>query len=107
MLNKKTNIPLPSERVSGLHPMASISCGFIQAPTKLMGFIGWARSPDSQGAPKEFGTDVIVPGQTPQAPRTTARSYRAAIDASRFSFPAIDDILQDQGLRVQLMHPSL
>ena len=36
--------------------MASISCGFIQAPTELMGFKGWARSPDSQGAPKEFGT---------------------------------------------------
>ena len=34
--------------------MASISCGFIQGPTELMGFIGWARSADSQGAPKEL-----------------------------------------------------
>ncbi|MDA1263023.1 MAG: CvpA family protein [Planctomycetota bacterium] len=34
--------------------MASISCGFIQGPTELMGFIGWARAADSQGAPKQL-----------------------------------------------------
>ncbi len=34
--------------------MALISCGFIQGPTELMGFLGWARGADSQGAPKQF-----------------------------------------------------
>ncbi len=39
--------------------MASIACGFIQGPTELMGFLGWARGAESQGAPKQFNQMLI------------------------------------------------
>lgn len=39
--------------------MVSISCGFIQGPTELMGFRGWARGAESQGAPKQFNQMLI------------------------------------------------
>ena len=34
--------------------MTSISCGFIQAPTEIVGFLGCVRSPESQGAPNQL-----------------------------------------------------
>ncbi len=40
--------------------MASIACGFVQGPTEIMGFLGWARGADSKGAPKQFN-DMWVP----------------------------------------------
>lgn len=39
--------------------MASISCGFIQAPTEIMGFIGWARSDKATGAPTLLNSMLI------------------------------------------------
>lgn len=50
--------------------MASISCGFVQAPTEVMGYVGWARGQDAKGAPMEFGS-MWIP-----APQLTEDFYR-------------------------------
>ncbi len=36
--------------------MALIACGFIQAPVEVMGFVGWARAGQSNGAPTSLGS---------------------------------------------------
>ena len=36
--------------------MVAISCGFIQGPTEIMGFIGWARHANAQGGPSSLNS---------------------------------------------------
>lgn len=50
--------------------MASISCGLIQGPTEIIGFIGWGRHADSKGAPSKLN-DLIIP-----AHNLTEKFYR-------------------------------
>ena len=39
--------------------MTCISCGLIQAPVEVMGYVGWARAADAAGAPMQLNTMML------------------------------------------------
>ncbi len=50
--------------------MTAIACGFMQGPTEIMGYVGWARGPNAKGAPMQFN-EMWIP-----APNITESFYK-------------------------------
>ena len=74
--------------------MTLISCGFVQGPTELMGFIGWARHNDAKGAPKQINT-LLVPVTTLTANFYKKLSIGSLAPSGKYAlathFPLLDE----------------